>query len=528
MNPVSLGAMPRATDIRLAIAACVLAALHVLRALPRLDSVVDDAYISARYAMNLALGNGLTYNVNDAPVEGYTNLLWVFQTALGWKLAGSDMGAMHALLVYPGLFYGVVGIAASVWLTRVLVERPTWLALLPAFWLAIDPHYAVVATNGIESSQFIAFVLAASAATFSFRNSSGAARFVPGLLCGLLVAVRPEGIAVAGTLAAYETWRSWSDGRARIGSAAIGTALGVVPVWLGRAVYFGALVPNTWNAKDHRDLLGQLHYNITYLWPDRQFWLAALFLGLIALAPPFKSTRLAVLALALGLTAVAFQVDMWMPGGRLLLPGVTLALCAFASRLAELHHTTASPSVAVRRGLLVAFAASFAAPLLNGPVASRPIRYDGWHTLQPGNGTEIASRFIAEHAPPGSRIAMRDAGAMAFFVGPNLTVLETHERALTRRHPGGADTDPRTFVPADVEFVVVTYRYADGIEMHADNDAAVLDLLGRPYRFLGRVNQHWHRDYELYVRPDLAFPDLPPSIVIPREPPADFLGPPTN
>lgn len=38
---------------------------------------VDDAYIPMRYAENLVLGHGLVWNVNEIPIEGYSNFLWV-------------------------------------------------------------------------------------------------------------------------------------------------------------------------------------------------------------------------------------------------------------------------------------------------------------------------------------------------------------------------------------------------------------------------------------------------------------------
>lgn len=49
----------------------------------RFDWVCDDAYISFRYAKNLAAGFGLRYNPGeDPPVEGYTNFLWVLAMAV--------------------------------------------------------------------------------------------------------------------------------------------------------------------------------------------------------------------------------------------------------------------------------------------------------------------------------------------------------------------------------------------------------------------------------------------------------------
>ena len=47
-------------------------------ALQHYQFIVDDVYISLRYARNLAEGHGLVFNVDgSAPVEGYTNFLWV-------------------------------------------------------------------------------------------------------------------------------------------------------------------------------------------------------------------------------------------------------------------------------------------------------------------------------------------------------------------------------------------------------------------------------------------------------------------
>ena len=50
----------------------------------------DDAMISMRYAKNLAAGHGLVWNPGEAPLEGYTNFLWVMM-----------MTGLHLLPVPP-------------------------------------------------------------------------------------------------------------------------------------------------------------------------------------------------------------------------------------------------------------------------------------------------------------------------------------------------------------------------------------------------------------------------------------------
>src|SRR5262245_35309826 len=45
----------------------------------------EDAYITFRYARNLALGNGLVYNPGEK-VFGFTSPLWTLWSTLGLKL----------------------------------------------------------------------------------------------------------------------------------------------------------------------------------------------------------------------------------------------------------------------------------------------------------------------------------------------------------------------------------------------------------------------------------------------------------
>ena len=58
--------------------------------------IVDDAYISFRYADNLARGLGLVYNPGER-VEGYSNFLWTLLLAGGARL-GLDVVRLSVVL----------------------------------------------------------------------------------------------------------------------------------------------------------------------------------------------------------------------------------------------------------------------------------------------------------------------------------------------------------------------------------------------------------------------------------------------
>ena len=50
----------------------------------------EDAMISMRYARHLADGHGLVWNIGEAPIEGFTNLLWVLWMSVAHKLGLSE------------------------------------------------------------------------------------------------------------------------------------------------------------------------------------------------------------------------------------------------------------------------------------------------------------------------------------------------------------------------------------------------------------------------------------------------------
>ena len=77
----------------------------------RLWFVCDDAFISFRYAQNLAQGNGLRFNPGDGPAtEGFSNLLWVLISAIPESFgtpAPTVMPILSALcgMTLLGVFY---------------------------------------------------------------------------------------------------------------------------------------------------------------------------------------------------------------------------------------------------------------------------------------------------------------------------------------------------------------------------------------------------------------------------------------
>src|SRR5512143_302818 len=102
-------AIMRAVSRRLLTVAALAAVVTVCLAWAvTLDYLSDDAFITFRYARNLARGEGLVYNPGER-VEGYTNFLEVVILA-GLHRLGAD-------LVRAGRALGLASAAATVLLT---------------------------------------------------------------------------------------------------------------------------------------------------------------------------------------------------------------------------------------------------------------------------------------------------------------------------------------------------------------------------------------------------------------------------
>ncbi len=112
----------------------------------------DDAYISFRYAQNLAEGNGLVFNVGEY-VEGFTNLSWTVLLAAGVLLGWQAPDVAHCF----GLLSGVALLLATYFyvLARSAWQRSSIDAHVPGhsgsdadYVFARKPDYILIQRQG--------------------------------------------------------------------------------------------------------------------------------------------------------------------------------------------------------------------------------------------------------------------------------------------------------------------------------------------------------------------------------------------
>ena len=176
---------------------------------------LDDAWIHQTYARNLAETGQLAYLPGE-PSAGSTSPAWSFLLSIGYML-GLDFRLWAYLL-------GALSLAATAWLAyRLFLRLPPLkqlsvqatqpaAALLAGLFCAVEWHLVWAAASGMETILFIALSLA----LVEYFSSQVAMRQSPegpasvqkeqaivsavgiGLLGGVLVLTRPEGLVLAG------------------------------------------------------------------------------------------------------------------------------------------------------------------------------------------------------------------------------------------------------------------------------------------------------------------------------------------
>jgi hypothetical protein len=240
--------------------------------------LTDDAFISFRYARNLATGHGLVFNPGLEPVEGYTNFLWVLILA-GFRFLGPAPESVAPILTLA-LTVVLWTLVARRSLADAGAAEPAWVAFLPCAWLAATRSIAVWSTGGLETRLFEVLVVAGVLRILAEVESGRFRPWVSGLFFALASLTRPDGMLVGGSVLAvaglWELRRGRFVARAWVARAAA-FLTPVAAHLLFRLAYYGDWVPNTWHAKVGGRLWWEM--GVTYLGAF------AIEYGLVVLAP---------------------------------------------------------------------------------------------------------------------------------------------------------------------------------------------------------------------------------------------------
>jgi hypothetical protein len=301
--------------------------------------LADDAAISLAYARNLVHGHGLVLAAGDAPVEGYSNPLWVLLLAIGAAAGGADHPEW--LLKGLGLLCAGAALAVSVRLYARAYGPPSpetvWVAPMV---IATSTSFAFWSVGGLENPLY-ACLLALSALLYLGELQSS--RRPAGSACALLAVAltRPEGVAFAGVFLAHRL--IVRARRTALWAAIFVAGYAVFVLW--RHWYFSAWLPNTFYAKIGDRHLGDL---VVYALKDgdpgrRYLWqFGSLFPALLAFASAglmdrtrWRTGLLFAAIVSAQASFILYAGGDWWPGDRFISPVVPI-LAVLAQRGVEL------------------------------------------------------------------------------------------------------------------------------------------------------------------------------------------------
>jgi hypothetical protein len=195
---------------------------------------IDDAYITFRYARNIAEGAGFVYNAGEH-VLGTTTPLYALLLAGLYRLGLSDLPQVAATI--NALSDSVTTLLLYSLGLRLGLGRG--LAALLATLFAVAPTSVAYAASGMESSWFVLLIIAALSADCHKRPTLAAS------LAGLATLTRPEGLLVGGLILS----RHLLDRRLPPTRAVAAFVLLLLPWLLFSTWWFGDPVPQSVAAK---------------------------------------------------------------------------------------------------------------------------------------------------------------------------------------------------------------------------------------------------------------------------------------
>ena len=375
----------------------------------------DDAYISLRYARNLAFHGELAWNLGER-IEGYTNFLHVLATAGLMRLGLSPELAARALNFFVVLtMFPAVMLAA-----RRLAPEAKVARLLAILTVGATPGIAIWVLGGLEAS-VVATLIAWG--TLGLITTLQTARLLPaflgGLAFGLAVLTRLDSaVFIAG--AGFATLLFSDAGILR--RFLLATLIAALPAAIAlvhmawRLEYYGLPFPLTFYAKTGVPLawrFGFLDDLPLYI----LFGVPMLFVSLAAALGTVRTRGIGA-ALALPLVMQLIYV-IWsggdhMAGGRVLVP--------LTAPAALLLLTGPSPAILAA----AAAALSLAVALLAQPLNRDPAAFVG----------TLIGKYIAEW-PPGQLISLATAGSTPFHATDNTYIdqLGLNDPVIARRDP---------------------------------------------------------------------------------------------
>jgi peptidoglycan/LPS O-acetylase OafA/YrhL len=207
----------------------------------------EDAMISMRYARHLAEGHGLVWNIGEAPIEGFTNLLWVL-----WMSVAHTLGLSESKISLFVMLSGIAILLATGLVTAKIARKVSASPWVPVGVLAatlFDYPLVFWTLRGMEVGALALAVYTLLWLALENEEEFSVPRTVAmGALTSMALLIRSDSVVPVGLISLYgflTCSRRWLF--AAIVGAFAGGAVGGQTMF--RRAYFHESLPNTYFLK---------------------------------------------------------------------------------------------------------------------------------------------------------------------------------------------------------------------------------------------------------------------------------------
>jgi len=369
---------------------------------------LDDSWIYATFARNVAGGHGYSFNPGE-PIGGATGPLYVFLLAALYALFHS--------VIWPAKVLGILCLAASSvlvsWTVLEIIPKDRWLAALAGTLVALSPSLVWGSLSGLE---FPVYLLVACCGLYFYVRKQWTLTV---LFWSIGVWLRPEGVFLVAV--AFLTGSKLFIKETRM-PVVIGISIVAIYFLFNRSLGH-SLFPNSVSVKAnlHGNVIGREWGMLTQsLW----LWGLSVHEGRLGLHAPVLIPLVVIGAIlafrrwpAITIYAAGFPIAFALSGassgqnGRYIayvIPfGIVLACIGLERTLERIHARKAAWTIGIAV-LCVGW---------QGYIDQIMALAHGWDV----QNINQMHRYIAEHVragmTPGDTVAVNDVGAMGFFGG---------------------------------------------------------------------------------------------------------------
>jgi arabinofuranosyltransferase len=476
---------------------------------------IDDAYIGFRYLDNFVHGDGFVFNPPDR-VEGVTNIGWLL-VVLPFSLVIPVTIAAKIL----SLFF----ILAALALIRKLV--PHLLGeqdgrVIPLLWplvIVSNFDFILFSLSGMETA-LLSFGLILGILLAARRRSL----FAAALLGAFLFLVRPETVLVFPLALFFLNGLKWPSWKKHV-PAFLVFILIMIALTIGRKLYFGDVLPNTFYAKSTSAAL--ILKNMLSFLKSGPGNIALPFIGWLALPVWALGLRrmwrvhrriaaFTTAALLSGLFFALYAKPDWTNLGRYFAPYIPLATLVFLIGCNDLVRKLFAIFAKIREPKFIMTLVCLVL-IIAGAARTAAFCFTDQRREYPGfvlTGVSLVepSLWMRDHLPHQTVIATGRIGAISFYSGRRIF---DYKFGLTERHVARLKrnlrrefTDPRDPALKEIWLEVKPDYFLEDMDRIRDifrlgpGEVDSLDIHGLTYRFVNKFRVGLWTDWALFQRTD--------------------------